>query len=105
MAVPVVSAVKYTFSDEKFIYTFDGKTNGSHEMKIITHIMHENPGTKKKIYVICGCHGHRDQSQNWKIKENEVLYNPSFLEERFYETLERYSPSLKNGREFENKVL
>lgn len=62
MSAEVFTFVKYTFGDEKFIYTFDGATNGSLEMKIIMKVIDSH--TKEKIYVVSGCHGKKN-GDNW----------------------------------------
>lgn len=63
MSKKVFTFVKYTFGDEKIIYTFDGVTNGSLQIRMIMNIMHDC--TEKKIYVISGCHGVKN-GNNWE---------------------------------------
>lgn len=38
-------------------------------------------------------------SPNWRINENEVIYNPSFLDERSYMTVEPIFSCLKTNEQ------
>lgn len=75
----VFTFVKYTFGDEKFIYTFDGVTNGSYQMRIIMNIMQYY--TEKKIQ--------KNRIEIYKKNLHLKIYNIKHL----------------NGKEFKEKLI
>lgn len=88
-----ITFIRYKYEEDKYIYTFNGNTNGNCQTKMIMEIKNTEP--ESKIYVITGCDGKMD-GKNWSTELGKCLFERENLMIGYYDSLNEVSEPLKN---------